>query len=231
MWKSENVNFIRLLGIILLGKGKSSPSLSLINIVLLSSINYNDKKAQKLQKSNGRPVFTYKTIKKFTIFCWSSGVWYSKSGFNFKWASAFYKLSAAISQSTHKIVWHAYRRIFLSRRRNMNLLQHKRRLHLVKIYWHGKFLWIVLYFLALSDARSHNWSLKSFNQDYDLASHTIYVVCINFIHEWRDLQFKVDSERQIFWETFSCQFFYLFSEFLPEIFWEIFAEGIFDHMW
>ena len=25
-----------------------------------------------------------------------------------------------------------------------------------------------------------------------------YVVCVNFIHELRDLQFKVDSERQIF---------------------------------
>ena len=31
----------------------------------------------------------------------------------------------------------------------------------------------------------------------DLVSHTIYVVCVNFIHKWRDLQFKVDSERQI----------------------------------
>ena len=36
----------------------------------------------------------------------------------------------------------------------------------------------------------------------DLVSHTTYVVCVNFIHKWRDLQFKVDSERQIFWETF-----------------------------
>ena len=34
----------------------------------------------------------------------------------------------------------------------------------------------------------------------DLASHTTYVVCVNFIHKWRDLQFKVDSERQIFFE-------------------------------
>ena len=28
----------------------------------------------------------------------------------------------------------------------------------------------------------------------DLLSHTTYFVCINFIHKWRDLQFKVDSE-------------------------------------
>ena len=32
----------------------------------------------------------------------------------------------------------------------------------------------------------------------DLVSHTTYVVCVNFIHKWRDLQFKVGSKRQIF---------------------------------
>ena len=31
----------------------------------------------------------------------------------------------------------------------------------------------------------------------DLVSHTTYVVCVNFIQKWRDLQFKVDSEQQI----------------------------------
>ena len=35
----------------------------------------------------------------------------------------------------------------------------------------------------------------------ELVSHTTCVVCFNFIHKWRDLQFKVDFERQIFWET------------------------------
>ena len=34
----------------------------------------------------------------------------------------------------------------------------------------------------------------------DLVSHTTYVVCVNFIHKWCDLQFKVESERQIFFE-------------------------------
>ena len=29
----------------------------------------------------------------------------------------------------------------------------------------------------------HNWSLQPFSQDYDLASHTTYVVCVNFMHE------------------------------------------------
>ena len=32
----------------------------------------------------------------------------------------------------------------------------------------------------------------------DLVSHTTYVVCVNFIHKLRDLQFKVDFERQVF---------------------------------
>ena len=47
----------------------------------------------------------------------------------------------------------------------------------------------------------------------DLVSHTIYVVCVNFIHKWRDLHFKVDSERQIFWETFNGNFIYSQSFF------------------
>ena len=36
----------------------------------------------------------------------------------------------------------------------------------------------------------------------DLVSNTTYVVCVNFIHKWRDIQLKVDSERQISRETF-----------------------------
>ena len=35
----------------------------------------------------------------------------------------------------------------------------------------------------------------------DIVSHTTYVVYINFMREWRYLQFKVESERQIFSET------------------------------
>ena len=59
----------------------------------------------------------------------------------------------------------------------------------------------------------------------DLVSHITYVVCVNFIHKWRDLQFKVDSERQIFWETFHGNF-YLLSDILPEICWAEIAEEI-----
>ena len=43
----------------------------------------------------------------------------------------------------------------------------------------------------------HNWPLLSFSLGYDLASGTTHVVCINFISEWRDLQFNIDSERQV----------------------------------
>ena len=43
----------------------------------------------------------------------------------------------------------------------------------------------------------HNWPLQPFSQDFGLSSHTSFVVGVNFIHKWRDLQFKVDSERQI----------------------------------
>ena len=38
----------------------------------------------------------------------------------------------------------------------------------------------------------HNSSLQYFSQDYDLASYTTYVVCVNFIHECLDPQFKVE---------------------------------------
>ena len=43
----------------------------------------------------------------------------------------------------------------------------------------------------------------------DLVSHTTSVVCVNFIHEWRDLQFKVDSEQQIFEKLFMAILFSL----------------------
>ena len=62
----------------------------------------------------------------------------------------------------------------------------------------------------------HIWPLQPFSQDYNLASHRTYIVCVNFIHEWQGLQFKVDSERQMFLRNYSWQI-YLISDFLPEI--------------
>ena len=69
----------------------------------------------------------------------------------------------------------------------------------------------------------HNWSLQPFSQDCGLASHATYVVCFNFIHEWQDLQFNVDSEQQIFEKLFMAILF-TFPEFLPEICWKEIAE-------
>ena len=57
----------------------------------------------------------------------------------------------------------------------------------------------------------------------DLVSHTTYVVYVHFMHKWRDLHFKVDSEQQIYWETLQ---FYLLSEFLPKICWQEITEQI-----
>ena len=51
----------------------------------------------------------------------------------------------------------------------------------------------------------------------DLVSHTNYVVCGNFIHLCRDLQFKVDSERQIFLRNFSCQFLFILRVFAKNL--------------
>ena len=54
----------------------------------------------------------------------------------------------------------------------------------------------------------HNWPLQPFSMDYGLASHTTHVVCFNFIRQWHDLQFKIDSERQISEKLFHGRFIY-----------------------
>ena len=53
----------------------------------------------------------------------------------------------------------------------------------------------------------------------DLIARATYVVCVNFIYTWLDLQFKTDFKRQIFEKLFHgmCT---LLSEILPEICWE-----------
>ena len=40
-----------------------------------------------------------------------------------------------------------------------------------------------------------DWPLQPFNHDYGLASHTTYVVCVNFIHKSWDLLFNVPNNR------------------------------------
>ena len=56
-----------------------------------------------------------------------------------------------------------------------------------------------------------------------MVSHTIYVVCFNFIHKWWDLQ-STPNDR-FFLRNFSWQF-YLLSEFLTEICWGEIPEEI-----
>ena len=51
--------------------------------------------------------------------------------------------------------------------------------------------------------------LHSFSQDYDLVSDSADAVCVHFIDEWRDLQFKVYSELQIFEKLFKAILFTL----------------------
>ena len=62
--------------------------------------------------------------------------------------------------------------------------------------------------LPITHAYIHNWHLQSFSQDYGLASHTSYFVCFNFIRKWRDVQFNVNPERQIFVKLFHGRFIY-----------------------
>ena len=59
-----------------------------------------------------------------------------------------------------------------------------------------QFLIVLALFSSLVHTYIYNWPLQPFSQDYGLASHTTHVVCINFIRNWRNLQFNVD-----FWET------------------------------
>ena len=70
----------------------------------------------------------------------------------------------------------------------------------------------------------HNWPLQPFSWDYGIASHTTHVVCINFIRKWRDLQFNIDSEREIFENFFLAGLFTL--RVLPEFCREEIAEEI-----
>ena len=59
--------------------------------------------------------------------------------------------------------------------------------------------------------------IKSVSRDYDLASSTTWIVCVNLIHKWHNLQFKVDSEWQIFLNNFSWQFFFSARVFVRKL--------------
>ena len=77
--------------------------------------------------------------------------------------------------------------------------------------------------------RKHHWPIYIHNfyiighynssvRIIDLVSHTTFVLCVHFIHKWRDLQFKVDSERQIF-EKLSPKIYFAHIAFFFFFWW------------
>ena len=73
----------------------------------------------------------------------------------------------------------------------------------------------------IPEGEIHTYTIGHYNPSVrviDLVSHTSYAACVRFIHKWRDLQFKIDSERQIFCETFHGNFLFDAQSFLPEIY-------------
>ena len=71
------------------------------------------------------------------------------------------------------------------------------------------FCWLTLYNNSLMIEKYVMLYIQPFSQNYGLASYTTHVVCVNFIHEWLDLLFNVDSKRKIFFEKlFHCRLRY-----------------------
>ena len=71
----------------------------------------------------------------------------------------------------------------------------------IRCYYYLGFTFVDRYGKKLDNGKLHTYIIGHYYPSVriiDLVSHTTYVVCVNFIHKWRDLQFKVDSERQIF---------------------------------
>ena len=81
---------------------------------------------------------------------------------------------------------------------------------------YGVFRHLVQYNFSIFSAL-HAYIIDHYNLSVriiGLAPHTTNVVCVNFIHKWRDLQFKVDSEKQIFFlRNFSLQFLFTLRVF------------------
>ena len=71
--------------------------------------------------------------------------------------------------------------------------------------------WQMVYTNELINTYIHTYIIGHYNPSVriiDLVSHTTFIVCVNFIHKWRDLQFKVDPYDRFFWETFHGNFIY-----------------------
>ena len=76
----------------------------------------------------------------------------------------------------------------------------------------------------------HNWPLQSFSQDYGLVSHTAHVVCVNFMHEWRDIQFNVDSESRFLRNFFMADLLLTLRFFARNLLRENRPRNIFVHI-
>ena len=70
------------------------------------------------------------------------------------------------------------------------------------------FIFLLCFFIVLCSYLLVS-SESSTADSLTVASHTTYVVCVNFRHEWQDIQFKVDFERQIFGRFFMAILFTL----------------------
>ena len=69
---------------------------------------------------------------------------------------------------------------------------------------------------------------EELGEDYNLASYVTYVVFVNVIDKWRGTRsLKSIPNDRFFEKLFMPVFFYLPSEFLPEICWEEIGDEIF----
>ena len=59
--------------------------------------------------------------------------------------------------------------------------------------------------------------------------HITHDEWVNYVLEWQNLQFNVDSEQQIFEKRFHGRLILLLEYFLPEIGWKDIAEKIFSY--
>ena len=59
---------------------------------------------------------------------------------------------------------------------------------------------------ALNAVNTHTHIIGHYNPSFMITSHTVDVVCFNFIREWWDVQFNVNSERLIFEKVFHPDF-------------------------
>ena len=83
------------------------------------------------------------------------------------------------------------------------------------------FMWLVHTFSTYI----HNWPLQPFKYNYVLTSHTTHV---NFISAWRDLQFQIDCEREIF-DFFIAGLFTL-GVFVRSLLWRNPRRSMFFHI-